>query len=429
MGQPVYGARPRHQPAPQAQAGWPAYAQPTMDTAPHIQPDYIAPRDYGRAAPPLQATLHAGPKVARAPLSPTHPSYAQPQAGHPRYHPEPDLQPWDLDEQEPYPSAPHPSAPRVNYAAPPAWLGPRSAPHAAAQGQAYAPSAPKPARPPVQPAALAHGFGAVLSLGLVVLAAGWTWQMMQRDVSGVPVVRALEGPMRVAPDNPGGTQAAFQGLAVNQLAGTGHVDEPDVIVLAPAPAGLGGAAPTATGSTELAAAPVLLDGPPLGFRNPSRLAVERSPRPRGRDTSALAAGGLLAQASPAQAAQQAPSLSTSNDLQGVDALAASIADSVASGLAGPRGVDIDPASIGPGTRLVQLGAFDSPEEARGAWDVLKRRFSPLLDDRGRVIEAAHSGGSVFYRLRAHGFGDERDARRFCAALVAEQVDCIPVLVR
>ena len=48
---------------------------------------------------------------------------------------------------------------------------------------------------------------------------------------------------------------------------------------------------------------------------------------------------------------------------------------------------------------------------------------------GRVIEAAHSGGSVFYRLRAHGFNDERDARRFCAALIDQKMDCIPVLIR
>jgi hypothetical protein len=36
---------------------------------------------------------------------------------------------------------------------------------------------------------------------------------------------------------------------------------------------------------------------------------------------------------------------------------------------------------------------------------------------------------VFYRLRAHGFADLSDARRFCAAFVAQNVDCIPVLNR
>jgi hypothetical protein len=315
----------------------------------------------------------------------------------------------------------HAARGRQPHHAAPSWIKP--------QGAYLAAEAPDTAKAaPIRPAALLHGLGAVMSLGLVVLAGAWTWGMMQRDVSGVPVVRALEGPMRVAPETPGGQQAAFQGLAVNALAGSGASPEADVIVLAPQPLGLG----------ELAAVPVppevMAPGltieseivtPVLGFNNPTRLAVATSPRPRGRD----AAGMQFAAATAPQPAVSMPALSTSNDPRAADALAASIAQSVAQDLAGPRGIDVDPASIGPGTRLVQLGAYDNADEARTAWDALSRRFSPLLNDRGRVIEAAHSGGSVFFRLRAHGFSDERDARRFCAALVAEQIDCIPVLVR
>ena len=33
----------------------------------------------------------------------------------------------------------------------------------------------------------------------------------------------------------------------------------------------------------------------------------------------------------------------------------------------------------------------------------------------RVIQTAESGGRTFYRLRAAGFADEADARRFCSA--------------
>ena len=247
--------------------------------------------------------------------------------------------------------------------------------------------------------------------------------MFQRDVSGVPVVRALEGPMRVAPENPGGQQAAFQGLSVNQLAAAGPSIESDTIVLAPPPVGL----PEIAAPAPVAAGIQSQPAEALGFRTPNRLAVERSPMPRGRDGASVPVTQVAAL--PAASAPMAQALSTSNDPRAADALAASVAQSVAVGLAGTGGRDIDPASIGPGTRLVQLGAYDTPEEARAAWDALSGRFNPLLADRGRVIEAAHSGGSVFYRLRAHGFSDERDARRFCAALVAEQLDCIPVLVR
>lgn len=288
----------------------------------------------------------------------------------------------------------------------------------------------------MRPNAVMHAFGAVISLALVVAAGVWTWQMMQRDVSGVPVVRALEGPSRIAPENPGGRQAAFQGLAINELAAASEDDGSGAIMLAPPPTGLGAndiqprqadqiQPPSSDYSSGGAPAiPVSLQtdvpeirGEPLGFVTPNRQAVTRSVRPpaRGQDVQ-------IARAAPS-AAQSAPvTVSSSSD---ADAIAAS----VAAGLSSPRGLDVDPASIGPGTRLVQLGAFDDAPAARAAWDQLARRFSPLLDDRGRVIEAAHSGGSVFYRLRAHGFEDERDARRFCSALVAQNIDCIPVLVR
>jgi hypothetical protein len=52
-----------------------------------------------------------------------------------------------------------------------------------------------------------------------------------------------------------------------------------------------------------------------------------------------------------------------------------------------------------------------------------------LIGKTRIIQAAQSSGRTFYRLRAEGFTDEADQRRFCSALVAEQAACIPVTVR
>ena len=52
-----------------------------------------------------------------------------------------------------------------------------------------------------------------------------------------------------------------------------------------------------------------------------------------------------------------------------------------------------------------------------------------MAERARVIQRADRGGRVFYRLRANGFSDVNDARRFCALLVANNADCIPVTVR
>jgi hypothetical protein len=84
-------------------------------------------------------------------------------------------------------------------------------------------------------------------------------------------------------------------------------------------------------------------------------------------------------------------------------------------------------SIPVGTRLVQLGAFDSAEVAGREWERLGTKFGEYMDGKERVIQRAESGGRVFYRLRAMGFADLSDSRRFCAALVAERADCIPVV--
>ena len=49
--------------------------------------------------------------------------------------------------------------------------------------------------------------GAALSVGLVVGTVVWGVNMMARDVSGVPVIQASKGPMRIQPEDPGGQQA------------------------------------------------------------------------------------------------------------------------------------------------------------------------------------------------------------------------------
>ncbi|NJM84446.1 MAG: SPOR domain-containing protein, partial [Tabrizicola sp.] len=78
--------------------------------------------------------------------------------------------------------------------------------------------------------------GAVSSVALVIGLGYWGYQLAVRDVRGVPVVQALEGPMRIAPDNPGGEVADYQGLAVNEVAAAGTAaPPPDKLILAPKP--------------------------------------------------------------------------------------------------------------------------------------------------------------------------------------------------
>ena len=284
---------------------------------------------------------------------------------------------------------------------------------------------------------ITYVIGSVVSIGLIVGLGYWGYKLLVRDVSGVPVIRAAEGPMRVQPENPGGEQAANQGLSVNDVAAIGSAaDTPDQLILAPAPLDLSEEdAPEAMASLESGQAVE------PGTADVQDAAAETPGVPMD-DATMLALADALADgvaplgdvAEDEQTATEAPIRTVRGGLGSslrpkarpvtlshVETVAA-VAD-----LENPR--DIDPDSIAPGTRLAQLGAFKTEEIAREEWVRLAGKFEDYLNGKDRVIQRATSGGRTFYRLRAAGFADLGDARRFCSALVAEKAECIPVVTR
>src|SRR6056297_241160 len=212
-------------------------------------------------------------------------------------------------------------------------------------------------------AAFMNWAGAAVSLALIAGLAFWGYQLLVRDVTGVPVVRALEGPMRIAPEDPGGQTAAYQGLAVNEIAAVGTAAAPaDLVVLAPAETNLteedmpmsallpdAPEAPIAevaaqpVSATDLAVAAALAESPLVTLASasaedipeaaPAALVVEAteegvvatSPRPAPRPERRLAS------------LDPAPVVTRSNE------------------------IDVAPASIQPGERLVQLGAYPTED--------------------------------------------------------------------
>ncbi len=315
-------------------------------------------------------------------------------------------------------------------------------------------------------ATLTNWAGAAVSLALVVGVGVWGYKVLARDVSGVPVVQAMAGPMRVAPEDPGGRLADHQGLAVNAVAGNGAAAPPaDRLVLAPRPAGLG-AEDVALGAlgpqvrpaplrTSLPREAALAEiDPPADIPEDQALASDSTTADIGEEIDPIIAlaNQLAAGAQPLSAlaeGEDKPVVTALADLPELEdaprpgpGLARSLrpqlrpsrlaeppARLVAAAEAPAAPGEVDPDTLPVGTRLVQIGAFDSPETARREWQRLEQRFGDYLVDKARVIQRATSGGRVFYRLRAHGFEDLADARRFCAAFVADNVDCIPVVTR
>jgi len=275
--------------------------------------------------------------------------------------------------------------------------------------------------------------GAVCSVALVVGLGVWGYNLAVRDVTGVPVMRALAGPMRVAPDQPGGDIASHQGLSVNAVAAVGTAAAlPDQVVLAPPPVALtlddapGLSGPQISDPVIVDQLSEVLDLPtlPAGYGTDEAIALALAdvlaegavPLTALADQQALALlpNGPLA-ASPRPQARPG-SQPVPSDVQSVAAVTAPVSE-------------IDPTTLAVGTTLVQLGAFDDEAVARAEWARLQVKFGDLMASKSLVIEPAQSGGSTFYRLRAHGFSNEDDARRFCAALFAEGAGCIPAAQR
>ena len=313
--------------------------------------------------------------------------------------------------------------------------------------------------------------GAVASLALVLGVGIWGYKLVVRDVSGVPVVRALAGPMRIQPDDPGGSQADHQGLAVNAVAADGTAaPTADRLMLAPPPVEL------ALEDTPVGQPSVLANGVAGSDQEP----VENI-GPQVEKLTSMSVEALVAQltgqklggdetnepavVSEDQATVQPdvrPEVLTQDPATETDTAEAEVHVAVVTGSGvirslrpqvrparllasgGTAGVlttaldgavdtsaqiEVDPNSLPVGTRLAQLGAYDGADVARAEWDKMTVKFSEYFQGKQRVIQKASSGGRTFYRLRAMGFEDLSAARRFCSALVSENADCIPVTIR
>ncbi len=293
--------------------------------------------------------------------------------------------------------------------------------------------------------------GALVSLALICGIAVWGYKLFVRDVSGIPVVRAAEGDMRVRPEDPGGELALHQGLSVNAIAAEGAAERPaDRLILAPPPIDLAAedtgiiAAPGASVLPEASeTAPNLLDPDTVTAAiesgNVDALVEELTAgvaplAPVEEDQDAVIAA--VTEAVAAEVSANEATLAALRDAPGVRRSfrpqlrpARFVPPSPQAAVAAPATIDVDPKEVPAGTRLAQLGAFDSPDVARAQWDLIAARFDSYMDGKSRVVQRATSGGRVFYRLRALGFEDIADARRFCSALVARNADCIPVVSR
>ena len=278
-----------------------------------------------------------------------------------------------------------------------------------------------------------YWIGAVLSLSLLAGAIGWSYKLVVRDINQIPIVQAQLGPLRVAPDNPGGLTAANQGLSVTQLAVNEKPLLSDEINLAPAAEIL----------NEETSALLLREVDKLNQIDETYEIKEiNAENTISLDGSSGAMKGETASKTESLVAQVAFS-QKKVEIENAVSLALSITSEFDPSLTSlrpktrPRSVQQnrelivskEPMSKLPiGSAIVQLGAFDSKSLAESEWRRFEKLLGSILAPKQMIIQKAESGGKIFYRLRASGFNDISDARQFCTA-ISDKVACIPVVTR
>lgn len=279
--------------------------------------------------------------------------------------------------------------------------------------------------------------GAALSLFLLAGAIGWSYQLIVRDVNQIPIVRAQLGPLRVAPDNPGGLTAANQGLSVTQLAVNEKPLLSNEIYLAPAAEilneeNLALKVKEEYESDKVDGAFEIKEVNAENSMNLEALPDQKEVDSRSNDL------GVLSKAAFSQ---------KKIEIENAVSLALSITNEPDKSLSWLRPkirpvgfyrngnitedqiVSNEPMPKLPiGSAVVQLGAFDSKSLAESEWQRFEKILGSILIPKKMVVQKAESGGKIFYRLRASGFSDISDARQFCTA-ISDKVACIPVVTR
>ena len=279
--------------------------------------------------------------------------------------------------------------------------------------------------------------GAALSFFLLVGAIGWSYQLIVRDINQIPVVRAQLGPLRVAPDDPGGLTAANQGLSVTQLA----VNEK----------------PLLSNEIHLAPAAEILNAEHLALQvtehvksntDDGTFEIKEVNAENGINLKEVFNEIKVDNSSKKEVVLSKVAFSQKKiEIENAVSLALSITDDPVDSLTllrpklrpmisrrnnkitGDQVVNNEPISnLAIGSAVVQLGAFENKNLAKSEWQRFEKLLGSILFSKKMIVQKAESGGKIFYRLRASGFDDISDARQFCSA-ISDRVACIPVVTR
>ena len=284
-------------------------------------------------------------------------------------------------------------------------------------------------------------FGAVISLNLILWAGYWTYNIISRDINGLPIVAAQPGPLRVAPDTPGGIEAENIELAVTKIASQELPPNPKAVELAPSTEKL---TPDDLTIFQAIRQKKIIDRQAalnnqvhLGVIEPN-LSKEISLEPVNTVTN-TANYSITENQSELVAAALALALKPSADNLIGNAVAQNKfkqikprprPNSLLEVSVSTTETVIRPAlaSVETGLAVVQFGTFATETVAFEEWDRLSKNLSVILDGRPKYVERIKRNGNEIYRLRLGGFVNIDDASRFCSAVISQE-NCVPVIAK
>jgi hypothetical protein len=236
----------------------------------------------------------------------------------------------------------------------------------------------------------------------------------------------LEGPARVAPEDPGGLLVAHQGLTVNEVAGSQiTVAADDPLQLAPRPINLQAEdqpiqpVVDRENATATARAAVVLPEPEMDAAE--ALVIDET----AESLAAMLAAGTDTAPVKEPASAVIPASAGGGPIQSLrPRLRPFAVFTRQTPRVAPR--NILAAQIVRGAPMAQLGAFGSAAIAEQAWADLSERHGDYLVGKPHVILQAAVGGGTIYRLRVHGFENQEEARRLCTALNRQNAECYSV---
>jgi cell division septation protein DedD len=250
----------------------------------------------------------------------------------------------------------------------------------------------------------------VAGVALVCVAAGiffgYSWFFAGGKGGKVPVVQALDDPVKVKPASPGGLEVPYQDQLVLNQEGARAGEQPVVERLLPPPetpqpppsepdsviAAQAQPEMPATGEIAATAARPLQGDGIVQAPVPNRNTIIEVPPP----PSAVA---------PAQPATTQPATTQPATTQVAQATGKAPAK---------------------GSYLVQLGSFTTTKGTRSAWAKLKKAHAELLGDMSLFIQEATVNDRAYYRVQAGPIPNRATALDMCAQLKAKKQDCLVV---